>query len=141
VTCEDTQGSELLEWDHNGVMSTATFVLAATSSGVLNVVAAFVGGLIIAGALVWAVQFGMRVRDRELPRPNPDEQPHLPDGGPVWESRELREPDEVPHAHDGQRLMPYELHTSGSRTGKDQHRRRWLPGSSGSFGSGGAGHV
>ncbi|MCI3274853.1 DUF6479 family protein [Streptomyces cylindrosporus] len=121
-------------------MSTATFVVAATSSEVLNVIAAFVGGLIIAGALIWAVQFGMRVRDRELPRPNPDEQPHLPADGPVWETREMREPDEVPRAQDGQRLMPYDLHHSGSRTGRDQHRRRWLPGSSGSFGSGGLGH-
>ncbi|MFI7401567.1 DUF6479 family protein [Streptomyces sp. NPDC049541] len=122
-------------------MSTATFVVAATSSEVLNVIAAFVGGLIIAGALIWAVQFGMRVRDRELPRPNPDEQPHLPAGGPVRETREIREPDEVPHAEGKERLMPYELHPSGTRTGKDQHRRRWLPGSSGSFGSGGMGRV
>jgi hypothetical protein len=120
-------------------MSTATFVLAATSSEVLNVIAAFVGGLIIAGALVWAVQFGMTVRDRELPRPNPDEQPHLPDGGAVRETREMREPDEVPHTPGGRRLMPYELHSSSSRTRKDQHRRRWMPGTSGSFGSGGLG--
>jgi len=122
-------------------MSTATLVTAATSSEVLNVLAAFVGGLIIVGALIWAVQFGMSVRDRELPRPHPDEQPHLPDGGAVREMREMREPDEVPHAEGGERLMPYELHTSGTRTRKDQHRRRWLPGTSGSFGSGGAGHV
>jgi hypothetical protein len=121
-------------------MSTATFVVAATSSEVLNVLAAFVGGLIIAGALIWAVQFGMKVRDRELPRPNPDEQPHLPDGGPVREMREMREPDEVPHAEGKERLMPYELHKSGSRTREDQHRRRWLPGASGSFGGGGVGH-
>jgi hypothetical protein len=122
-------------------MSTATFVLAATSSEVLNVVAAFVGGLIIAGALVWAVRMGMQVMDRESPRPNPDEQPHLPDGGPVRESREIREPDEVPRAQGSTRLMPYELHAASTRTGKDQHRLRWLPGSSGSFGSGGAGRV
>lgn len=122
-------------------MSTATIVLAATSSDVLNVIAAFVGGLIIAGALVWAVRMGMGIMDRESPRPRADEQPHLPDGGPVWESREVREPDEVPHATNGDRLMPYELHSSGTKTGKDQHRKRWLPGSSGSFGSGGAGRL
>lgn len=122
-------------------MSTATFVAAATSSDVLNVIAAFVGGLIIAGALVWAVRLGMRQMDRESPRPTADEQPHLPESGPVRESREMREPDEVPHAQNGHRLMPYELHPSGTRTGKDQHRRRWLPGSSGSFGSGGTGGV
>ncbi|MFC8365069.1 DUF6479 family protein [Streptomyces griseorubiginosus] len=123
-------------------MSTTTFVLAATSSEVLNVIAAFVGGLFIAGALVWAVQFGMRVQDRESPRPRVEDQPRLPETGPVRELREMREPDELTDATDGQeRLMPYQLHHSGTRTGKDQHRKRWLPGSSGGFGSGGLGHV
>ncbi|MFI0510404.1 hypothetical protein RKD19_004012 [Streptomyces canus] len=123
-------------------MSTTTFVLAASSSEVLNVIAAFAGGLLIAGALVWAVVFGMRVQDRELPRPHSDEQPHLPETGPVREMREMREPDELPVPDEGQdRLMPYELHHSATRTGKDQKRKRWLPGSSGGFGSGGLGHV
>ncbi|MEV2210834.1 DUF6479 family protein [Streptomyces sp. NPDC050997] len=123
-------------------MSTATFELAATSSEVLNVVAAFAGGLVIAGALVWAVVFGMRVRDRELPRPSPEEQPRLPLNGPIHEVREMREPDEVPVPADKrERLMPYQLHSSGTRRGKDQVRKRWLPGSSGSFGSGGIGHT
>jgi hypothetical protein len=122
-------------------MSTATLVVAATSSDVLNVLAAFAGGLIIVGALVWAVRMGMDQMDRESPRPKAEEQPHLPEGGPVRESREIREPDEVPLAQNGDRLMPYEIHASSTRTGKDQHRRRWLPGSSGSFGSGGAGRL
>ncbi|MBO4257562.1 DUF6479 family protein [Streptomyces griseorubiginosus] len=120
-------------------MSTATFVMAATSVDVSHVVGAFIGGLVIAGALVWAFWFGMRVRDRELPRPLPDEQPRLPDGGAVREMREVREPDEVPLSEDGKRLMPHEIHRASSKTGKDQHRRRWMPGSSGSFGSGGLG--
>ncbi|MFE7168924.1 DUF6479 family protein [Streptomyces sp. NPDC057616] len=122
-------------------MSTATFVVAATSSDVLNVVAAFVGGLIIVGALVWAVRMGMGQMDRESPRPKAEEQPHLPDGGAVRESREMREPDEVPVTHDGERLTPYEIHSTRTKTGKDQHRKRWVPGSSGSFGSGGAGRI
>ncbi|KUO21292.1 DUF6479 family protein [Streptomyces dysideae] len=122
-------------------MSTATFVQAAAASDVLNVVAAFAGGLFIAGALVWAVSFGMRVRDRELPRPRPEEQPHLPETGPVHEIREMREPDEVPHTEGRERIYPYQLHHAGSRRGKDQRRKRWLPGSSGSFGGGGLGHV
>lgn len=117
-------------------------VLAASSSDVLNVIAAFVGGLFIAGMLVWAVQFGMRIRDRELPRPRPEEQPHLPETGPVREMREMREPDEIPVPLDKrERLMPYQLHRSSTRRGKDQHRKRWLPGSSGSFGSGGIGRT
>lgn len=119
-------------------MESALNVLAA-SNGALNVTLAFIGGLVIAGALIWAVQFGMRVRDRESPRPRPDEQPHLPDTGAVREMREMREPDEIPLAADGQRLTPHEIHHTGSRTGKDQERKRWLPGSSGSFGSGGLG--
>lgn len=123
-------------------MSTATFVLAAASSDVLNVIAAFAGGMFVAGALIWAVQFGMRVQDRELPRPLLKEQPHVPETGPIQEIREMREPDEMPVPPDKrERLMPYQLHHSGSRRGKDQHRKRWLPGSSGGFGSGGLGHV
>jgi hypothetical protein len=123
-------------------MSTATFVLAATSSDVLNVIAAFVGGLVIAGALIWAVRLGMRVMDQELPHPRPDEQPRLPEAGPVREIREMREPDDVPVAvEERERLMPYQLHPAATRRGKDQHRKRWLPGSSGSFGGGGLGRT
>ncbi|MCD7440434.1 DUF6479 family protein [Streptomyces lincolnensis] len=122
-------------------MSTAMFVQAATSGEVLNVLAAFAGGLFIAGALIWAVRLGMRVLDQELPHPRPDEQPKLPVTGAVHEIREMREPDEIPSAVGRERLMPYQLHHQGSRTGKDQHRHRWLPGSSGSFGSGGLGHT
>lgn len=36
--------------------------------------------------------------------------------------------------------MPYQLQHGGKRN-KDQQRKRWLPGSSGSFGSGGLGHL
>lgn len=122
-------------------MSTATYELLAESQDVLNVAAAFFGGLFVAGALILAVRIGMRVLDQEPHRPSPEEQPKLPDGGPVHEIREIREPDEVPVAENGERLLPHELHRAGSRTGKDQQRRRWLPGSSGGFGSGGLGHV
>lgn len=121
-------------------MNTAAFAVAAAGSDVLNVVAAFIGGTVISGALIWAVQLGMRVRDRELPRPRPDEQPSLPSTGAIREIREMREPDEIPLA--GQkRLMPYQLRHAGPRRGEDQRPRRWLPGSSGSFGSGGLGHT
>ncbi|NNN36589.1 hypothetical protein HLK59_40795 [Streptomyces sp. S3(2020)] len=120
-------------------MSTAAFAIAAAGSDVLNVIAAFVGGAVLAGALIWAVQFGMRVQDRELVRPRPDEQPHLPSTGAVHEIREMREPNVVPLA-ERERLMPYQLQ-QGSKRGEDQQRKRWRPGSSGSFGSGGLGHV
>lgn len=118
------------------------FELAAAGSDVLNVIAAFFGGLFIAGALIWAVRLGMKAMDQELPHPRPEEQPKLPPSGPVHEVREVREPDEVPVPEDKrERLMPYQLHPSPSRRGKDQRRKRWLPGSSGSFGSGGLGRT
>ncbi|MGC3002865.1 DUF6479 family protein [Streptomyces sp. G35A] len=123
-------------------MSTATYELLAASQHVWNLTAAFIGGLVVAGALIWAVRVGMRVMDTEEHRPTPEEQTKLPDGGAVREMREMREPDEVPLvSKDGHRLMPYELHHAGTRTGADQNRKRWLPGSSGGFGSGGPGHV
>ncbi|MFI2377105.1 DUF6479 family protein [Streptomyces sp. NPDC018964] len=123
-------------------MNTATYVLLASTTHRWAVFAAFIGGLIVAGALVWAVRVGMRYMDREEPRPTPEDQPRLPDGGAVREMREIREPDEMPDmSRTGSRLMPYELHHSATRTGKDQQRKRWLPGSSGGFGSGGPGHV
>ncbi|MBC9728941.1 DUF6479 family protein [Streptomyces sp. TRM68367] len=122
-------------------MSTETFELLAETQDVLNVAAAFFGGLFVAGALILAVRIGMRVLDKDIHHPSPEEQPRLPMTGPIHEEREMREPDEIPVAEDGTRLMPYELHHSGSRRGKDQRRRRWLPGSSGGFGSGGPGHV
>ncbi|AZM76620.1 DUF6479 family protein [Streptomyces sp. G3] len=123
-------------------MSTATYVLLAAPSGGLKVVVVFVIGLVIAGALIWAVRRGIGVMIREPDRPRADEQPHLPDTGPVHEEREMREPDEIPLNEDGSpRLMPYQLHHAGSRRGDDQHRRRWSPGSSGSFGGGGPGRV
>ncbi|GHB24117.1 hypothetical protein GCM10010377_12580 [Streptomyces viridiviolaceus] len=118
-------------------MSTATYVLLAASDTV-NVTVAFIGGMVIAGALILAVAVGMRVMERESNRPRAEEQPKLPEAGPVHEEREMREPDEVPRVtNGGSRLMPYELHPASTRRGEDQKRRRWLPGSSGSFGGGG----
>ncbi|MBD9735165.1 MULTISPECIES: DUF6479 family protein [unclassified Streptomyces] len=122
-------------------MSTATYEVLAAGQDVLNVVAAFIGGLVVAGALIWAVRVGMRVMDTEEHRPSPEEQPRLPDGGAVHEMREMREPDEVPRSQGGERIMPHEFHRAATRTGKDQSPRRWSPGSSGGFGSGGPGHV
>ncbi|MEU1203452.1 MULTISPECIES: DUF6479 family protein [Streptomyces] len=122
-------------------MNTATYEVIAASSAV-NAIAAFVGGLVIAGALVWAVRMGISVRREELDPPTPEEQPKLPAEGAIHEIREMREPDEVPHAVDeSERLMPYNLHAAGSKHADDQHRKRWVPGSSGSFGSGGPGRT
>ncbi|MEV5433701.1 DUF6479 family protein [Streptomyces sp. NPDC052701] len=124
-------------------MSTATYeLLAASSDHVIAVAMAFIGGLVIAGALIWAVRVGMGVMERDTHHPGPEEQPCLPDGGPVRETREMREPDEVPVAVSfDDRLLPHELHRARTRTGRHQQRPRWQPGSSGGFGSGGLGHV
>lgn len=114
--------------------------MAASGSDAANLVAAFLGGAFVAGALIWAVQFGMRVRDKESPSPLPEEQPRLPSTGAIREMREMREPDEVP-LQERERLMPYQLRHANTRRGKDQRRKRWLPGGSGAFGSGGLGRV
>ncbi|QDQ15096.1 DUF6479 family protein [Streptomyces spectabilis] len=103
---------------------------------------AFGLGLLIVAALTWAVWLGIRVRRSEPDRPRPEEQPRLPDDGPVREVQERREPDEVPR--DGGCLTPHQLKgggTIGSRTGDDQEPRRWTPGSGGAFGSGGPGRT
>ncbi|MFD4569453.1 DUF6479 family protein [Streptomyces sp. NPDC058467] len=130
-------------------MNTTHYEMAA-STAALGTIGAFVGGLVIAGALVWAVRLGIRVRRREPgpPRtrepgpPRTREHPELPESGPVHETRQMREPDEVPRASDeSQPLTPYELHASGSRRADNQQRRRWSRGSSGSFGGGGSGRT
>ncbi|MFG2127168.1 DUF6479 family protein [Streptomyces sp. NPDC048751] len=114
---------------------------AAGAGTTFGFLAILVGGLVITGALVWAVRFGTRVRGREHAHLRPGEHhPRVPEGGPVRETHELREPDEMPRAADGsERLTPHELRNSGGRRSEDQAPRRWDEGSSGSFGSGGTG--
>ncbi|MFF6996814.1 DUF6479 family protein [Streptomyces sp. NPDC008313] len=115
---------------------------AVTSSVGFGVIGAFVGGLVIVAALIWAVRLGVRTRRREPGPPRHDQQPRMPRSGPVHETRERREPDEVPRAADeSERLTPHDLHASGSRRSEDQERPRWDSGSSGSFGGGGPGST
>ncbi|MET7704412.1 MULTISPECIES: DUF6479 family protein [unclassified Streptomyces] len=125
-------------------MNTLSQVLAV-SDWLVHGIAPVVAGILITGALVWAVRFGMKVRSAESPPPLPEEQPRLPEYGAVHEVSEMREPDEMPKSADsGHPLTPYEIKGVGnvaSRKSGDQHRRRWSPGSSGSFGSGGPGRT
>lgn len=124
---------------YSAEMLTISLQMAA-SGAAWGVVGAFVGGLVIAGALVWAVRLGIKVRRREPSPPKPADHPTLPPSGPVMESREMREPNEMPRAEDeSERLTPHEVHASGTKRSEDQKRPRWSPGSSGSFGSGGSG--
>ncbi|MFJ8596976.1 DUF6479 family protein [Streptomyces sp. NPDC093598] len=97
-----------------------------------------VTGLVVVALLLGAFILGLRHKRRRPPRP--DEQPRLPDGGPVRETLERREPDEMPRSEE--RLTPHELKTHGNqsdRTSASQTRPRWNEGSSGGFGSGGPG--
>lgn len=121
------------------IMASGELYVLAASGAELGAIGAFIGGLILVGALLWAFWLGKRVRQRESAPPRADEQPKMPESGPVHEIREMREPDEVPHAHDeSERLRPENMHP-GDKRSDDQDPRRWKPGSSGSFGSGGPG--
>jgi hypothetical protein len=132
------------EVGYSGLM-TKTYSAAnymAASDQAWGTLGAFIGGLVLVGALVWAVRLGMKVRRREPRRPRPEEQPKLPASGPVGEIREVREPDEVPKTSDeGERLRPQNMHPSASKRSEDQDVPRWESGSSGSFGSGGPGKT
>ncbi|GGZ96207.1 DUF6479 family protein [Streptomyces echinoruber] len=100
----------------------------------------FVAGLAVVALLIGAFVIGARIRRREPAPPRPEEQPRLPEGGPVHEVREYREPDEVPQGR--HRLTPHRLKghgNSGTRTSPTQTRPRWDEGSSGAFGSGSPG--
>ncbi|MFI8189251.1 DUF6479 family protein [Streptomyces sp. NPDC085946] len=119
-------------------MNTAWMELAA-GRGALGV-GLIVAGVVVLALLLGAFVLGIRVMRRESPTPRPEEQPRMPAGGPVRETREVREPDEMPQSDT--RLTPHELKgngRTGDRTSPSQERPRWNEGSSGSFGSGGPG--
>ena len=79
----------------------------ALPDAAFGMLGASVGGLLIVGALVCAVRSGIETRGREPGPPRPHEQPAPPEPGPVHESGQMREPDEVPRAADGgERLTP-----------------------------------
>ncbi len=99
-----------------------------------------VAGLVVVALLIGAFALGARIRRREPAPPRPEEQPRPPASGPVHETREHREPREMPRSD--HRLTTHEIPAHGntpSRPGESEKRRRWDEGSSGSFGSGGPG--
>ncbi|MFI0240245.1 DUF6479 family protein [Streptomyces sp. NPDC016845] len=119
-------------------MEKTEWELAVSSSAALLM---WIAGIVVVLVLIGAFILGRRIQNRESRRPTPEEQPHLPDGGPVGEVQEYRDPDEVPQ--DGGRLLPHELkggygtsstHKSASQDPED-HRK----GNNSSFGSGGFG--
>ncbi|NUP37923.1 MAG: hypothetical protein HOY76_13115 [Streptomyces sp.] len=119
-------------------MSTSWMDIAA-GRGALGIGLVVVGVAVVA-LLIGAFFLGARIRRREPAPPRPEDQPRLPDDGPVREVRENREPAEIPRSE--HRLTPHELPGHGntpSRTSASQQRKRWSEGSSGAFGSGGPG--
>ncbi|GAA2722557.1 MULTISPECIES: DUF6479 family protein [Streptomyces] len=125
--------------------------------------APFLVGLCVGALLILAFFFGQRWRDREPPPPahpqrrqgswqTPQEHqrgPESPDHGPGHNDDEEnalgyvvehRESDQLQSEADGERVLPHEIHNPGSHPEElSDERRKWKPGSSGSFGSGGAG--
>ncbi|MFI1167567.1 DUF6479 family protein [Streptomyces sp. NPDC020801] len=120
-------------------MSTPSLDIAAAQGAAIGIWP-FVVGLVLVALLIGAFWMGARIRRREPAPPRPEEQPRLPESGPVGAVLENREPDEVPRSND--RLTPHRLKehgNPGSRTSPAHARPRWDEGSSGSFGSGGPG--
>jgi hypothetical protein len=108
----------------------------AATNGAMSV-GLIVAAFVVVALLIGAFAVGIRVKRRESPPPTPDEQPRMPAGGPVRETRETRSADEMPRGDE--RILPHDLHHQSSRSDPGQPRRRWDEGSSGSFGSGGPG--
>ncbi|MFD4242805.1 DUF6479 family protein [Streptomyces sp. NPDC058525] len=67
-------------------------------------------GIIVAGFLLAGFRLGQRVRAKEPPPPTPESQPHLPNGGAVYEVREEREHVEIPEGG----LRPHEMQGYGN---------------------------
>lgn len=97
-----------------GTAGGADTVLAALAAerDLLVGIGPFVLGLLITGALIGAVWLGIRIRRREPPPPRPEDQPHLPPGGPVKEIQEHRRP--AVFRRGQRRRYPHELHPYGT---------------------------
>ncbi|MFJ8014131.1 DUF6479 family protein [Streptomyces sp. NPDC096339] len=67
-------------------------------------------GLFVVAMLLGGFKLGQRVRAKEPPPPAPEEQPHLPNGGAVYEVREERDPVEIPNGG----LRPHEMQGYGN---------------------------
>ncbi|MFB6840627.1 DUF6479 family protein [Streptomyces sp. NPDC056361] len=121
------------------ILETSETAAGVWQSGLAQVL----GGLIVVAVLIGAFAFGIRVKNKELPPPDPESQPHRPDTGRLpGEVSEYRKPAEMPHTDGEHRLMPYNLKNSGEPDAEPQseERRKWRGISSGGFGSGGTGH-
>ncbi|GHF64107.1 hypothetical protein GCM10010218_51940 [Streptomyces mashuensis] len=120
--------------------------------------APFLVGLCVVALLLLGFFFGQRWRDREPPPPGqpqrrmgawstPQERGPAEDHGPGHADEEgigyvveHREADQLHPEASGERVLPHEIKSPGSHPEEpDEERKKWHPGTSGSFGSGGAG--
>ncbi|MBB1243940.1 hypothetical protein GL263_10280 [Streptomyces durbertensis] len=90
----------------------------AQERGFLVGIAPFLVGVAAVVILITAVMVGIRSLRRQPPKPRPDEQPSLPDSGPVGEVQEHRADAEMPH--DGRRLMPHEISYYGTEEAPEE---------------------
>ncbi|WP_328537464.1 DUF6479 family protein [Streptomyces sp. NBC_00344] len=81
--------------------------------------APFLAGLVIAGVLITAVWWGIRIRSREPAPPRPDEQPRRPpEAGPPGEVLDHPESNELPRSDE--RLTPHQLKGHGNTAGRPE---------------------
>ncbi|GAA2302180.1 DUF6479 family protein [Streptomyces caniferus] len=97
----------------DGTAPTAQLAAAQGTSGVLFSLV----GVVIVAVLLAAFVWGRRVKAREPGPPGPEEQPRLPEGGPVGDIVESREPDDL--APTDHRRTPHELKGNGTRPRSD----------------------
>lgn len=123
--------------------SSPTIAAGVWQSGLAQVI----GGLVLVAVIIGAFALGMRIKDKELPPPDPESHPHRPETDRLpGEMSEYRRPAEVPLTDGPHRLTPHQLKgggTTGSETSPEppsEERRKWGGISSGGFGSGGVGH-
>ncbi|MEI5132413.1 DUF6479 family protein [Streptomyces libani] len=88
----------------------------AAGSGTSGILLAIVGVLVV--AVLLAAVWGRRIKARGPGPPLPEQQPRLPESGPVGDVVESREPDELVPGE--QRLTPHEVKGNGTAS----HRRR-----------------
>ncbi|SEB64449.1 DUF6479 family protein [Streptomyces sp. TLI_105] len=124
---------------HAYVLQEPVLAAGVWQSGLAQVL----GGLLVVAVLIGAFVLGIRVKNRELPPPEPESQPQRPDTEQLpGEVSEYRRPSEMPQTDGEHRLRPYNLKNSGEADSEPQseEKRKWRGISSGGFGSGGTGH-
>ncbi|MFB7864613.1 MULTISPECIES: DUF6479 family protein [unclassified Streptomyces] len=124
---------------HRHILEEQVLAAGVWQSGLAQVL----GGLLVVAVLIGAFALGIRVKNRELPPPEPESQPYRPETDQLpGEVSEYRKPSEMPETDGEHRLMPYNLKSSGEADPEPQseEKRKWRGISSGGFGSGGPGH-